>query len=358
MIGARRTLTLLLVLATFGGLLFFALHNIKGVPKLVADEVGNFGDIRELNTTSGGERLVKTLDNKIYFVGDIFLGRDVERRLVIEGADYPYRKISIWNKDDVVVANFESAVPNPHVPAKDNSFRFSTRSSFLPALRSFGVTHLSLANNHSFDFGAVGYNQTLSALSEADFSTFGHPAVVSTTSITYIPLSDLVIAVMGIHTLYGYPSVDQLMPLFETMSANSDYQLVFVHWGDEYTSTPNTKVKSFAKVLVDLGADAIVGHHPHVVQSIALVDDAPVFYSLGNFIFDQYFSEEVQTGLVIELSKNEQGLSFSLLPVSSINSRNQPYLMDDVSKTDFLSSLASTSDESIKEQIINGQIKI
>ncbi len=325
MIGSRKLIVLAGLLLVVVFIFALALYNLKNVTTGVVMDIGEVEEVRD-STVLPEESAERS--NSIWFLGDIQLGRDVEQRLLIQGPDYPYKNLNLWNKEDKVIANFESSVPSVHVRTPDNTFRFSTRADFLPALRASGVTHVSLANNHAFDHGALGYNNSLTELANNDIKAFGHPSNLSTSSISYIKMGKYKVAVIAIHTLYQYPSVENLKSVTELASKDSDLQIAYIHWGNEYQAEPGKQVRDYAAVLVEVGFEAVVGHHPHVLQSIDIINGSPIFYSLGNFIFDQYFSDDVQNGLALELVELNSRLAFKLYPVSSIDSRNQPVVLE------------------------------
>src|SRR5690606_29076429 len=96
----------------------------------------------------------------------------------------------------------------------------------------------------------------------------------------------------------------------------------------EYELVHDELQETLAKALVDAGADAVMGHHPHVVQDVAFYDGVPIFYSLGNFIFDQYWNEHVQTGLGVEMRIEAGQIAYQLIPFTTARSRNQPMVME------------------------------
>jgi poly-gamma-glutamate synthesis protein (capsule biosynthesis protein) len=297
-----------------------------------------------------------TKPNEVYFLGDVMLARDVEQRILQSGNDFPFAKIT-FPKTSFVVANFESASPALHTKTPNNTFRFSTRREFLPILRTLGVTHVSLANNHTYDYGLAGYNETVTALWGAELIPFGHPTQVASTSVQYLETASGTVAILALHTLFSAPEPGRLAALLKEMREQSDWQVVYVHWGEEYVIKPNTAERTLAKQLVAEGVDLIVGHHPHVVESIERVDGVLVFYSLGNFIFDQYFSTEVQQGLVLRLTF-DHGPRVELLPVSSEEVRIQPQYMEALAKSAFLTKLASSSDPVLTQGILEGVLSL
>lgn len=293
--------------------------------------------------------------NTIFFFGDVMLARDVERKISRSGSSFPFIYTEIPKNNAYAVANFESAIPKVHSQTPNNTFRFSTKDEFLPALHEAGFTHVSLANNHAFDAGSSGYNNTITKLWENDIIPFGHPTVVSSSSVTFMELGSSTVAVVALHTLFSKPNEASVANVLAYAAELSDKQIVYIHWGEEYVSLQNESQREYAKFLIAAGADMIVGHHPHVVQGIELIEQVPVFYSLGNYIFDQYFSTEVQTGLVLSLTTGE-GLQVALLPVTSVENRTQPRPMDEAHRADFLKKLSTLSTTELSEQILAGQL--
>ncbi|MCC6643188.1 CapA family protein [Candidatus Peregrinibacteria bacterium] len=139
------------------------------------------------------------------------------------------------------------------------------------------------------------------------------------------------------------------------------YQVIpFIHWGAEYQHQPTTEQIKFAHAFVDAGAFAVVGMHPHVVESVEIYNHAPIFYSLGNTIFDQNFSQDTQEGLTLAMEISPEKLSIILLPIRI--ERSQPRLMTPAERTDFLVNKLATwwryDDQEIKAQIEKGKIVI
>lgn len=319
--------------------------------------VGDLGQTMLENENSASQATEVSDKTAIYFVGDIMLGRDVERKLSVSGNDYPYQNITVDNDKAFAVANFESAIPEQHIHTPNNTFRFSTNPDFLPELRAAGFSHLSLANNHSFDYGLAGYNNTVSSLWDNNFVPFGHPTVFSTSSVTVLNLQGKRIALLALHTLFNYPDPQNIRNVLNYANQISDIQIVYVHWGEEYSEVASASQHKLASVLAENGTDIIIGHHPHVVQNIEKINETLVFYSLGNYIFDQYFSDSVQKGLMLKLSL-ENGLKIELLPVSSLENHAQPKLLVAKEKTVFLEELALRSDNALAEQILAGSLAL
>jgi poly-gamma-glutamate synthesis protein (capsule biosynthesis protein) len=296
--------------------------------------------------------------DSLILVGDVLLARNIEFLMDQKGPDYPYRGLTFAtiSRRPAVVGNFESSIPQEHIPTPVKHTRFSVSASYIPQLALSGFTHLSLANNHTFDFIQVGFENTKHVLEQNQLTSFGHPNQLDINAVEFIEIQDKIVAVIAAHTLYQLPTYSELKVVFDYASARSDFQLVYVHWGTEYVSVHDTRQREAAERFVDAGADVVVGHHPHVVQDIELIAGVPVFYSLGNYIFDQYDSQNTQEGLLLQLELVGVQPQISLLPVTSEGTLSQPRFMKMDSHALFLENLAERSDPELRESIRSGQI--
>ncbi|MFT7507552.1 MAG: hypothetical protein ACI92I_000712 [Acidimicrobiales bacterium] len=294
--------------------------------------------------------------SSITFVGDVMLARRVEYFLDKYGSDYVYGSLPEVSTSTVLVGNFESSVPEIHEPTPDLTFSFASKEEHLAGLSEYGFSYMSLANNHSYDKGIGGFLYTQKSLENNDLIPFGEAKGIGTTTIAYVELEGLTVALVGLHTLESLPSDTQLQNVMLQAQAQSDIQIAYVHWGTEYELKHSSSQERFAHKLVDLGVDAVIGHHPHVAQDVEVYKDAPIFYSLGNFIFDQYFSKDVQNGLWVELSFANQSVQYELRGVTSIGSRSTPRHMSKHEEDIFLTSMAGRSDATSSQQIMQGVI--
>jgi poly-gamma-glutamate synthesis protein (capsule biosynthesis protein) len=292
------------------------------------------------------------------FVGDVMLARTVEHLMDLYGTSYPVSGLSLHPDDAYLVGNFESSVPAIHVPTKSMTFSFSAKEEDLFGVKEYGFTHFGLANNHTYDFGIDNYKHTVRALQDASFAVFGSQGELATSSVVVADLGSSTIALIGVYAVYEKPSLADIVAVFKHANAVSDKQIAYVHWGDEYELVHNTSQEDLAHALIDAGADTVIGHHPHVIQDIGLYRNVPIFYSLGNFIFDQYFSLEVQEGLMLDLTLTESGYTFELLPVTSIGSRSVPRFASSYEKDAILEKLAKNSDLKLREMIKKGLITL
>lgn len=260
---------------------------------------------------------------KVLFVGDIMLGRYVERLADANGWDSRFAEVvDDFARYDYVVANLEGPVTRVHVPTPDFSTTFSFTQESIEELKRSGVDAVSIANNHTYDFGEADYRNTQQVLDDAGFVQFGHPLVVGEDTSKVVTVEGHEIAFVGLHDVFGILDIDAAVAEVQRLSAETPDQdrliVVSIHWGTEYSTTSNSRQQEFADLLTRAGADSIIGHHPHVRQEWAEVNESPVFYSLGNFLFDQYFSEEVEKGYAVELTiDGGEVIDYRVLDVSS-----------------------------------------
>lgn len=113
---------------------------------------------------------------------------------------------------------------------------------------------------------------------------------------------------------------------------------MFVYWGNEYQAKPKPQQVDLAHAWIDVGTDVVIGHHPHWVQSVEDYNGAPIFYSLGNFIFDQYWSQKTQEGLVVGITIDQANVSAELFPIQI--ERDRPFLASGEERERLLRGLA------------------
>ena len=303
--------------------------------------------------------LAKRSAEAIVFTGDIMLGRNVEYLMNKEGMSYPFAGLHIPSlfSNAAVVGNFESSMALEHTQTPAYGMKFSVSQGVLGDIKQAGFTHLSLGNNHSYDYGVTGYMNAIEKLSESALTPFGSGIEVGSHSITITHTSKGDIALIGIHVTQQIPSKEAIVRVLELASKRSTFQVVYVHWGNEYELTHSPIQRMLAETFVDAGADLIIGHHPHVTQDIDIIKGVVVFYSLGNYIFDQYFSDDVQEGLLVGLDLVAEPV-LTLIPVTSKKTLSQPTVMEPVVHQQFLEDLAKRSHPSLREKIKAGSIPL
>jgi poly-gamma-glutamate synthesis protein (capsule biosynthesis protein) len=217
---------------------------------------------------------------------------------------------------DLTVANLECALTHRFAPPDDPyTLRFLSFPEAITGLQLSGIDAVSLANNHSMDFGPLALADTRQALAEAGILSFGAGEdLAAALAPAELALGSSRVALLGFDGIsadwYGAtPTTAGTAPLLPDLverairdaARRADIVIPFFHWGVEYTLVPTETQRALAYLALDSGATLVVGSHPHWVQGIEWYHDKPIFYSLGNFVFDQEWSSETKQGLILHL---------------------------------------------------------
>ena len=288
--------------------------------------------------------------------GDVMLDRYVRTTIQKKGLEYIFLPINkVFLGSDLVLANLEGSftdfAPNPDV----DSLKFTFDPKLIPELKKIGFNIFNLANNHALDFGSAGFAQSKEYLKKNNFDYFGNPK--NTTEISIIKnIQGLKIGFIGFNGLIG--KIDPVLEEIKKIKGETDIVAIYTHWGAEYNENFTKTQQDQARKLIDAGADVIFGSHPHVVEPIEEYKGKIIFYSLGNFVFDQMFSDETQQELAIGAVFEKESMEYYLFPMESKDI--QVNLLSGDKKDIILKELADKSEVSdkIREQIINGKILI
>lgn len=294
---------------------------------------------------------------RILFVGDIMLDRIVRSRMEASALEYAYPfayASSVLRDADLTVGNLEGPVIGNATQTAITSLSFAFTPRALPALHEAGFDAFTIANNHTFDRRDAGFSETESFLKEAGFGYFGHPVRAGAGETFRTEIHSRSIVLLGFNATYPsfvLKDAEERVRL-ERDSLPNTLLFAVIHWGDEYELTANEFQQRVGRAFIDAGADAVIGHHPHVVQDLEFYRGKLIAYSLGNFVFDQDFSDETQKGLGVLAEIGSSTVAYRLLPFSI--KRSQPVLMDDVQRDVFLSALAERSGAELYEGILRG----
>ncbi|MBI5134258.1 MAG: CapA family protein [Candidatus Taylorbacteria bacterium] len=251
---------------------------------------------------SGEERGGET---KILFVGDIMLDRTLRKIGESRGYDHLFSCAKDYLAGfDLVVGNlegpvtFHDSISLETVPGEPGNTTFTFSKGAIEALSGAGVGLVSLGNNHIWDFGREGVESTKALLRESGIAHFGDP--IGDISATVVKGGNR-LSFVGFNQFLGENDPQKTIDAIWKARRSSDLVAVYAHWGDEYLPA-NEYQKALAHRFIDAGADLVVGSHPHIVQESEVYAGKPIYYSLGNFIFDQYWTEEVRVGGGLEVS--------------------------------------------------------
>ncbi len=244
-----------------------------------------------------------TLD--VVFTGDILLDRGVRRVIERHGIDHLFTDSidSIFRSAQVVVGNLECPATKIKSPVQ-KLYIFRSEPEWLNSLKAHGFTHLNLANNHSIDQGRDGLMETRRNIEAAGIVPVGagsnmaeaaEPVLLADSPRKVWLVASLRLALENYAYLPDKPCVSQepmdslLNRVYRLRKADSTAVIIVsLHWGGEHTLQPVSRQRWDAHQLISAGADVLVCHHTHTLQTIEDFRGKKIFYSIGNFIFDQH----------------------------------------------------------------------
>lgn len=260
--------------------------------------------------------LYKKEETKILFVGDMMFDRYIRKVGYEKGGDFIFScaNLSGFLKGfSLVVGNLEGPITENASrsmftePGSDNNFVFTFPTNTAGLLAEKNIKLVNLGNNHMGNFGQEGISSTKKYLDKAGVNYFDSEKIYHTefanVKISFISYNEFSLLAGGT----GGDSAQKVAQKVFDEKAKKQTVIVYAHWGDEYSEVP-TRIKETATLFAKNGADFIIGSHPHIILPSEKIPstssgqkETTVYYSLGNFIFDQYWNKEVSTGLVLEL---------------------------------------------------------
>jgi poly-gamma-glutamate synthesis protein (capsule biosynthesis protein) len=272
----------------------------------------------------------------LVFAGDIMLdslpGQDIA-----QGVDPFSGFAKLLASADLAVGNLECAVAVGGTP-EHKRFTFRADPRTLPVLaRHFGA--VGLANNHSGDFGKGALSETMASLKAVGLPFFGAgPNLAAAHEPLIVERRGVKIALLGYDEFQprsfeagvDFPGVawsedEQVqVDIQRARALGADLVLPFMHWGWEGEPAPCARQRALARRMIDAGADAVIGGHPHVTQGAELYRGKPIIYSLGNFVFDGFHEAATTTGWLLRLSVTRHGVSHWDTVVAKLDAHGSP----------------------------------
>jgi Bacterial capsule synthesis protein PGA_cap len=276
-------------------------------------------------------------------VGDVMLA-DGPGRSIAAGRD-PLAPFGTFLREaDIRVANLECVIAS-RGKAEDKPFTFLAHPRTMAVVkRHFDA--VSLANNHSGDFGTPAFAEMLDRLATARVGAFGGGRdLAQAHAPLVIERKGLRIALLGYNEFFPRSfeaDVDKPgVAWSEDEQVRRDIRLArelhgadlvipFMHWGIEHEPLADARQRALARLMIDAGADAVIGGHPHVTQDVESYRGKPIVYSLGNFVFDGFTDVDNNTGWLLRLELDRQGVRSWNTVVARIDSRGTPHPRPDL----------------------------
>ena len=305
---------------------------IIAVLAVIVFGAGIVGNALNKNATSSvseydGGKLVKGT-----VVGDMMLGRSITNK----GSKNNYKNMfsgvsDLWKDSDYVAGNLECVLLDnaSDYEKNDKEIHINAETKTANVLKENGFTLVSLANNHLADFKAKGVVNTLDTLDKVGLKHVGAGRnlteaaeydiqEINGVKIATIAVSDIIpkdfaardskAGILTTKTLKYYQAV-------KDASEKADLVIANIHWGVEYGMTETEAQQQLARNLINWGVDVVIGSHPHVLQPVEKYGDGIIFYSMGNFVFDQGWSR-TKDSMVLNYYVDEDGnCSFEITPI-------------------------------------------
>jgi len=304
----------------------FTEEHVTGLLKHVKPE--DIPPIRDLHTFQSLSSYFRGLEEpppSLVAGGDVMLGGRMRKLIAAQGPDFAFDAVRpLLQQAPIVLVNLEGPFARKAIKADRNySYRVNPRLAHA-ALRA-GITVMTLANNHLLDCGRDGVMETLEALAQAGIAALG--AGVNREAAHQPVIRDAFgcrVGLLGYYWNRRCAATDSLaggaMDTHETLAADIgrlrrlvDRVVVTFHWGVPYVAEPSEADRRKARFAIDCGADAVIGHHPHVLQPVEIYRGRPIFYSVGNFAFGSGNSRA--EGMLVALRFEESSTTAHIYPL-------------------------------------------
>jgi len=260
---------------------------------------------------------------RILFVGDMMFDRWIRQVSSSKGFNFILSDVeNLLQSQDLVVGNLEGPITNNQSISLRSEF--GSRENYIftfpieTAQNIFkkNIRLVNIGNNHILNFGKSGLDETEKYLTKAVVDFFGDTGYAQKRFILK-NINGIKIAFINYNQFVKNSEDNFFNDLKEAKKLNPDFTIAYTHWGTEYVNAPNKNIVNLAHRFVDGGVDLVIGSHPHVVQTKEEYKGKMIYYSLGNFVFDQYFNLETQKGLTIsvDLKLPDKEISIQEYPV-------------------------------------------
>lgn len=254
-----------------------------------SDSSDSSSDSESSDTVSTKSKHDTPVTLTISVVGDCTLGTDeafdystsLNAYFENYGKEYFLQNVkSIFEADDLTIANNEGTFTDSS-SREDKTFAFKAPASFAGIYSSSSVEAVNTANNHSHDYGEQSFQDTMDALDAQGIVHFGYDETA------VMDIKGVKVGLVGIYELYDHLEREQQLKdnIAKVKEDGAELIIVIFHWGNEKENVPDSNQTTLGHLAIDLGADLVCGHHPHVLQGIEEYKGKNIVYSLGNFCF-------------------------------------------------------------------------
>jgi poly-gamma-glutamate synthesis protein (capsule biosynthesis protein) len=262
----------------------------------------------------------------LLFLGDLMFDRRIRTVAREKGNDYPFQGLSeLFKGQALVIANLEGPLTGqPSVSLgsprhQKNHYVFTFDPGLARTLKQQHLTLVHLGNNHILDFGREGLEETRRHLELAGIDYFGDPVAAEKRWLIK-EVAGIRLAFIS-YNQFGSQGVEKTLADLKHARPRAHLVMVYAHWGGEFRREPGDRLQRLAHLFIEAGADLIIGSHSHTVQPRETYRGKMIYYSLGNFIFDQYGQPETRRGLAVKVNLDPASLKleFAEIPLSLEN---------------------------------------
>ena len=292
----------------------------------------------------------------LVLTGDIIPSRSVNYQMVGHNDfDWALQNIQpILKQADLTYINLEAPLLQ-NCPVTNEGLVFCGDYRFAKSLEESGVDVANLANNHSLNHGWEGLAETEKWLNQANIQTTGFSSLLqdkNQSKLAILKKERIRIGFLGFNAIEQKLNLEQVKKQIKVAKRKVNILIVAAHWGEEYTPNPqpdpfnNQDPRIIGRKIIDWGANVVVGNHPHWIQTIEWYKGKPIFYALGNTVFDQEWSLETKRGILVKLHFENKKIIRERLEIIPIGIKNygQAYLLPDPERQTVIDRLSVSAD--------------
>jgi len=265
---------------------------------------------------------------KIIFAGDFMFDRYIRQMAQKHGNDFILENVKdVLVESDLTIVNLEGPITKfssismySEFGSREN-YIFTFDPSIVKTLKDHNIKLVNIGNNHILNFGKEGLDQTKSFLKTEEINYFGNTGNEEDQTFYIYEKEETKIAFIN-YNQFVKNGKEITLENIALLKERADILIIYAHWGIEYKIQANKSVQSLAHEFIDQGADLIIGSHPHVIQQTEIYKKKTIYYSLGNFVFDQYFSDQTKKGMLLEVSINPENYQMAYKEIPILTNQN------------------------------------
>lgn len=308
--------------------------------KVYAEQLHNTKQLATTTVINKSQPVAKPKPITVTLSGDISINGSLDSQIKKYGVNYPFKYVNpFFKQSDLTVVNLETCI-STRGKAASKQYTFRANPSIVNGIKNSGIDILSLANNHSLDYGPTALLDTISYAKKANLGVVGAGKNSKEANwAQYRTINGKKVAIIGLshvlpesswfatNTHTGIASAytnNPMMAYIKTAVKHSDYTIIMIHWNKERKDYPEDYARKLGKQFIDAGVDAVIGSHSHTLMGTELYKGKPIYYSLGNFIFDGANNTKAGESIIVKLTLQDNKVKSSIVPLKIVNGIPRP----------------------------------